>query len=412
MSVLPRLPEQRPYGFEPAHALVRLVQDCVTGDTQRTALLLRLSALPPTWRKPHHVRLARETVEPLAQADRARCFQLSGGNLAVVWRGDDRGAEGRCRAGISLLFQDAAPDPARTVALRFELPADAPAILQALADAEVPLRPPAEPAQTLPALDPNSLSTLESRLGPADLARFARRRDVCALGPDGIFKLRWERRFLSVPELGAELAPDRDLRGDPWLFRRLTRMLDQRLLALLAAPGELTQAGPFCIRLNVASILSPGFLRFDAALPGALRGKVLLGLALPDAVADPAAFSFACAFCNARGYQVVVGGVAAGLLDAVSPTSFGATYLRLRWSPELALRAAPLRFDPSCVILAGCDDGQRLLCGRHLGISLFEGRAAARGRAPPIPAAAGTGAHRSSMPASRNLALGGLASAA
>ncbi len=98
--------------------------------------------------------------------------------------------------------------------------------------------------------------------------------------------LAWEERTLSLAELAAELLPGYDLAADPWLFRRLTRTLDRRMLALLASPGELAAARPFALDLNVASLLGPEFLRFDAALPPALRGRVVLALSPADVVAD------------------------------------------------------------------------------------------------------------------------------
>ena len=58
------------------------------------------------------------------------------------------------------------------------------------------------------------------------------------------------------------------MRADPWLFRRLTRTFDRRMLALLASPEELRLAGPLGIDLNVASVLSPAFLRFDGGVAG------------------------------------------------------------------------------------------------------------------------------------------------
>ena len=60
-----------------------------------------------------------------------------------------------------------------------------------------------------------------------------------------------------------------DVQKDPWLFRRLTRTLDRRMLSLLASPGRIDVAyGPFALDLNVASLLSPEFLRFDASSAG------------------------------------------------------------------------------------------------------------------------------------------------
>ncbi len=88
------------------------------------------------------------------------------------------------------------------------------------------------------------------------MTRFARRVPVCRAGPDGM-ALAWEHRFLSDAELFETMLPDRAPRADPWLFRRLTRALDRRMLALLSAADELRGAAPFSSTWNVAIDSAP-----------------------------------------------------------------------------------------------------------------------------------------------------------
>jgi len=70
-----------------AGRLRTLVLGCVTAGIDRRALLLRLSLLPEALARPHHLRLARAALDPLAFADRARLFRLPNNDIAVVWRG-------------------------------------------------------------------------------------------------------------------------------------------------------------------------------------------------------------------------------------------------------------------------------------------------------------------------------------
>jgi hypothetical protein len=184
---------------------------------------------------------------------------------------------------------------------------------------------------------------------------------------------RWERRRLSIDEIGETMVPGRDLRADPWLLRCLTRTLDQRLLSLLAAPGELRGATPFSLDLNVASLLGPDFLRFDAALPSALRGTIMVALRPPDILADPAAFLFARDFVRARGYRLALAGIDAARLAVFPLAALGLDKLLLRWSPALG-EQTPLLPDPACIILCGTDDAVGLAWGRGKGIQLYEGR--------------------------------------
>ena len=182
------------------------------------------------------------------------------------------------------------------------------------------------------------------------------------------------------------LAPERDLRADRWLYRRLTRTIDRRMLALLAVPEEVRTAGPFGLDLNVASILSPAFLRFDAGLPAALRGQPVLGLSPEDVIADPSSFLFARDFARARGYRLMLRGITAGLLDAFPLRRTGLDLLQLCWSPELARleRSAALP-EPARIVLTGADDAEALGWGREHGIALYQGTAVVLPSAPVRP---------------------------
>jgi hypothetical protein len=323
--------------------------------------------------RPHHLRLVRGALNELLMAERAQLFRLSRDpacDLVVVWRAATDLVVRECLATLRELFSGAVLSPlpqggqSELVEL-LELPRDTAVLLWAIDAVRAP-PPPPPPV--------------------VDVSRFARRRDVCALEPNARFALRWEKRFLSVAELFATLAPDRAAQADPWLFRRLTRTLDHRMLSLLSATGELRDAGPFGLNLNVASILAPEFLRFDAALPLALRGRVVLDLMPADVLADPAAFLFARDFAHARGYRLLLRAVTE-LLDVLPLALSGLDLLQLRWSPALE-QVSALPSDPQRIVLAHADRPEAIAWGRARGILLYAGALVYRGarvavRLPP-----------------------------
>jgi hypothetical protein len=181
---------------------------------------------------------------------------------------------------------------------------------------------------------------------------------------------------LSISELTATLAPGRSAQADAWLFRRLTRVLDRRMLALLSAPQELRGAGPFSLNLNIGSLLSPEFLRFDAAVPSALQGRIVLDLLPADVLADPAAFIFARGFARARGYRLQLRSVTAALLPLLRLHRMELDFVQLRWSPALAgVDPALLQAGTAQWVLGQADEPAALQWGLDQGISLFQGRA-------------------------------------
>jgi hypothetical protein len=362
-------------------ALSALVRDSSVSGVGRKALLLRTDVLPPTLSRPHQLRLARAALEPLALADRARRHELPGGRLAVSWRGDAPKLLGQALDALDRFLQDdpvEAPGMPELVSV-YDLPGDGPELLR---EAEAGTPPPAAPAfdplpprlapesPPLRRLDSSSLDRLEQSLASADMTRFARRRPVCRRSPQGM-QLAWEERSLSIPELIATVAPDRDAKADVWLFRRLTRVLDRRMLSILSDPTELRSAGPFSITLNVASVLSSEFLRFDAALPPALRNRVVISLLPADVASDAGAFAFARNFARARSYRLCLRAVPAALLPVLDLPALELDFVQLIWSAELGqLRQMPDPGGARWIVGRPCDQSA-VEWGSKAGIGLF-----------------------------------------
>jgi hypothetical protein len=370
-----------------AAALGALVRACIAANTGRHALLVPLA---PLWRKgvkPHHARLIQAALEPLLVADRAQSFHLPDHTVAIVWR---ESAPGRLDAVLQalrvLLVDLPGPEPldaegAATVPITLlHLPEEADALLRAV---EATLGEPADAAHAerlhlLPPLDLPTLAAMEQALVRADLSGFLRRRPVCAVSGGATLQLRRERRFLSLPAIAEALTPERDPEADPWLLRRLLRTLDRRLLVLLGAP-EMRERPPFALTLQVASLTTAEFLRFDATLSAAVRGEIWLELRAADILADPAAFLFARDFIRLRGYRLALRGLPAVLLPAFMPTaaSLGFDALHLRYAAELE------RLPPDCLarlrdmapsmVLTRTDHAGALDWGLSQGITQFEG---------------------------------------
>jgi hypothetical protein len=112
------------------------------------------------------------------------------------------------------------------------------------------------------------------------------------------------------------------------------------------------------LQLALAAVLSPSFLRFDAALPARLRGRVAIELRADDMLEDTGAYLFARDFARARGFRVVVGPVAAAMAGCFAPAATGADLLRLAW-PEAGPPPEPeaLGIDPRQIVLAPPPNG-------------------------------------------------------
>ncbi len=371
-----------------AEALRDVLRQSELAGASRRALLLHIDRFPPALARPHHLRLAREALNSLAGADRAQFFELSRGRVAIVWRSRGEGELSHTMEALELLLSGQpdgeAPKLGELVSL-YDLPEQAVWLLDELIE-EAPGHP---PPPTTP-LDVQQLAGLEAALAQADLAQYARWRTIMRLIPAGPpsatlarieTKPVWEERYFAVHALGAALTPDRGLKAEPWLFRRLTRTLDRRMLSMLSIPRDVQGIGTLGISLNVATILGSDFLRFDDALPVSLRGEVILNIRPADMLADPAAFQFARNFATSRGYRLALVGAALPLLQVLDLPACGFNYLQTKLAPDIM--AAPdtlLGLIPAGtdLVMTGLDRASDIRWSVSHGIALGRGRALAR----------------------------------
>ncbi len=351
-------------------ALLALLEGCNNPGVTRDALLIRVAEMPPDLRRPRHIRLIEAALDPLRTCDRAVQFRLPDQTLVMTWRGPALAETRSVMAGLDELFADLPQAPHEILAL----PRDSARLARIIA-ASVPVASePATPARQ--SLTPGLLAQMEAALAHADVATLLRCRPVCAFDGAGIGRLAWDRQGLNVTQLAAMLAPETDIRADPWLFRRLTRSFDRRLLAAIAQPFELRNRGPFALDLSLHSVLAPEFLRFDAALPSALRGRVTVILLADDMLADPTNFVFVRDFLRARTYRIGLGEPRLAWLAAFPCAWAGVDSLYASAEPA---PAAGLSLDPELtarLVLCGVTSPDQLAWGQARGISLFEGPAA------------------------------------
>jgi hypothetical protein len=325
----------------PAHpdanaGLRDLLQKTELAGTQRRALLLHTDRLPHALAKPQHQRLARAAIAGLTHADRAQEFELTRGRIAIVWR-ERGGRELETAMGaIGHLLADL-PDsqamPLGQLASVYDLPEQAEWLLDELRP-ESPHGPADGSGPTRP-LDIATLARLEQTLAQADISRFIRWRPIRRLAGAAPVTA-WEERYVAAHDVAATLCPDRRIKADAWLFRRLTRSFDRRMLAALSGAQELRDSGPFALNLNVSTLLGPEFVRFDAALPAALRGSVILNLSAPDILSDPSGFIFARNFVSTRGYKLLLRHGSAALLSLFDIGAAALDYVEIPYTRSLA----------------------------------------------------------------------------
>ena len=361
------------------------------------AVHVHLSRLQPHNRRDHHIRVAVNTFEHLVKQFEGQLFVLSNSDMVFVCRGaavedvddavmrlrylfsedpltrfsEDRGDTSFCSWYIM------EHDHARflSMARRFH------EISEAQRQERLRLR--RQVSRTRKPLDPATLARLESALDGTDITAMVRNQSVCAVTSTDVPRPVFEELYVAIDDVERALAPDCSVRGDPWLFQRLTAILDRRMLQQVMRDEGRT-ARPFSVNLNVATILSPEFQHFDLGIGLGVRGRLVIEVQKVDIFQDMGAYVFARDFVQDRGYKMCLDGMTHLTLPFIDRERLGLDLVKMYWGPELSASARPdlldeleglvQRIGHSRMILCRCDNEEAVRLGQRLGISLFQGR--------------------------------------
>ena len=233
------------------------------------------------------------------------------------------------------------------------------------------------------ALTPSQLGQLEQALATADLSAIMRHQPICAVTPDDAPEIVFHEMYVSIEELGRTLLPGVTISSDPWLFQRLTRTLDGRVLRQVAHDQAKTERA-FSLNLNVATVLSPDFRRFEQALGAGARGRLIVEFQQIDIFSDMAAYLFAREYLRELGFRVCLDGLNHLTLPYVDREQLGIDLLKMQCSDDLmsgmgkdaiaALEKAVRGTGVARIIMCRCESQTALQIGYNMGISLFQGR--------------------------------------
>jgi hypothetical protein len=225
---------------------------------------------------------------------------------------------------------------------------------------------------------------VEALLATADLTSLIRQQPICALTRDDPPQRVFDELFVSIADLQKTLAPDKSLTDDRWLFQRLTRTLDRRVLKVLNGSAGLSPTKSMSLNMNVATLLTPDFQAFDSGLRTGARGTIMLELNVLDIFGDIGAYVYARDLVRERGYRVCIDGLTHLTATFIDRDKLGADMVKIYWSPDIAedpagnqaiaLAQSVRSAGAARVVLCRCNDGRAVRAGLELGIAMFQGR--------------------------------------
>ena len=226
------------------------------------------------------------------------------------------------------------------------------------------------------------LAKVQKIISVADFSSFIRRQAICAIIGKSAPQRVFEEVFVSIPDLRDALLPDVDVTANPWLFLALTETLDKRVLEIISRHDDGALIGNFSININVSTILSDDFLRFDDTINGSMRQSIILELQLADIFSDIRSFILAKTFAKSRGYKICIDGIMVDKLKYINRSNLDCDLMKIVWHPSFVdIIKEDVHFmdymnkaDRAKIILCRIDDANAIEIGNSLGINLYQGR--------------------------------------
>ena len=239
-------------------------------------------------------------------------------------------------------------------------------------------------AETKPPITLEELGKLERAMAMFDLSPFLLNQPIVSIGDPGVTDPEYFELYISIRLLQERLCPDYDIAANKWLFNYFTANLDQSVLRALGHGLSFMRGRRIGININLASVMSTGFVKFDERLPLDFRGNIVLEISKVDLIENLSLFNEVCEFAKDRKYSISI--------DALNPfwvTNFDLEYLdvqyaKIFWSSDLfdmedhfkkyfIQRVAE---QENCrFVLARCDSVSSLVFAKQVGIKYVQGRA-------------------------------------
>ena len=227
-----------------------------------------------------------------------------------------------------------------------------------------------------------NLDAINQSLQTVRIADLVHNQVCIIMSKEGPGDLIFKEHSISMGGLKERIGPKINLFASPCLFQYLTETLDKRMLAILGNRDFNKLPFNISINLNVSTILSRGFQKFDQIV-GKNTSKVIVEVQIQDIFADMGAFAQARDTLQERGYKIVIDGLSPLALQFFDPGLLKADFIKINWDSLYEGEVDPVRMNDlgkviesagkEGVILARVNTNKAIKWGMELGIAKFQG---------------------------------------
>ncbi|MEI8395398.1 MAG: hypothetical protein WCF85_11725 [Rhodospirillaceae bacterium] len=238
--------------------------------------------------------------------------------------------------------------------------------------------------ETKPPITLEELGKVERSMASFDLSPFLLNQPVINILDPSATTPEYFELYISIKLLQERLCPDYDLAANKWLFNYFTANLDQSVLRALGHGLTFMRGRRIGLNINLSSVISTGFIKFDERMPVDFRGNVILEISKSDLIENLSLFHEVCEFAKDRKYSICIDGLNPFWVTNFDLEYLDVSYAKIFWSSEmLDMDASFKNFfqqriseqDHCQFVLARCDTVASLVYARQAGIRFVQGRA-------------------------------------
>jgi len=227
------------------------------------------------------------------------------------------------------------------------------------------------------------LSKIKEEVQKIDITPMLFNQPVYYIADEGRVQSTFHEMYISVQVLEDMFCPGLSLTSRRWLFADLTEDLDTVVLRLLADPEQRAHHKGMSINVNLSSLASAKFVKFDAELPAERRQGVILEINKTDIFENMRMFRELAPFLRERGYRILLDGLSFANVEAIDFDGIECDFAKVFWSGEAAamseaslarVTAKMTRPSKPRFILARCDAAESIRFAKTIGLKLVQGR--------------------------------------
>lgn len=230
--------------------------------------------------------------------------------------------------------------------------------------------------------DSTLLARIKEEILHTDIAAMLFNQPAYDIGSGPNAQVMFHETYISVQVLEQIFCPGISITGRRWLFADLTEELDTVVLRFLADPRERQGRHEISLNINLSTLASEKFAKFDAEITPEYRGEIILEVNKTDVFENMGLFRRVTPGLREKGYRILLDSLSFDSLVAIDFDGLPCDFAKVFWDnefnglPESEVERAreKMRTGKPRFILARCDNAESVRFARSAGVTIVQGR--------------------------------------